>query len=978
MKKALFSLMIWLVSAVTLSAGTRVIPIAGHLPGANESSWTTDVSLSNNDSVANLAELVFHSDSGRTVSRTVTLAAGTSLLLADAVRPESFPGVNPSSWLGQLEIRSTGNISASARTFTSAKGGGTFGSAYESYDPAVLSSNGAMSGLINSPRYRSNIAYANSGGAIAIVNYTLRGEDGTMLATNQLTVPAQSTVQIPLARDIASSASGSRVMIEWSSTTPLYAIASVIDNFSNDPTNIPSSNGDTELSFPVVGRTAGALSTFWSTSAAISSRADVAGNVTFAYRDNGSGQLHTKTVSIAPRGTVTADDLNTFVGAGAGSGSLTVTSTVRVVSAVRVFNTLADGSTFGSALLPQDNAVRASRVLIKGVRRDAAYRLNVSVSSHSDATDGTIRLLDDSGQEVESEPFHTGPDSMTQVSLNRGEAEVHSGEVEVETHNGVSVTAVASTIDNSTGDTSVGESEQENERQHEQEIHIAPSTAAVGAPVSFSIGSGTGVASVLWSFGDGTTGSGISTTHTYASAGEFGVTADVTLTGGALVRSQEDVHVLSSGSTVSNGPIDFSWSPLAPAPGQQVTFSASSTSTGGSFKWKFPGDVRVSGAVAGFTFPSAGSFEVELELEHEGSTTTEHATHVVTVGGAPGGGNPSIDFNWSPAAPAAGQQVTFTASGGNGGAFVFKFPGDVRKTGNPVTFTFASAGSYEVELEQEKEGSVTLHVTRVVNVGGGSNGGGTIDFTWSPPAPEAGQSITFTASGGNGGTFAFKFPGDVRKTGSVVTFTFASAGSYEVELEQEKEGSATLHATHVVVVGTGTVGGGNPIDFTWSPSSPDAGQVVTFTASGGNGGAFVFKFPGNVQKAGSAVTFTFASAGSYEVELEQEKEGSVTLHVAHVVVVGGGSPGGGAVTSVDFTWSPASPHAGQTVTFTATSDGQPSGGSFFKWRMPDDSRPQGTSAMYTFAAPGTYTIRVQLEQSGLPSIEREKDVVVVP
>lgn len=891
MKNALFCLLVWLASAVTLTAGTRVIPIAGHLPGANGSSWTTDVSLTNNDSSTNPVDLVFHTDTGLSVSRTVSLAAGSSLLLGDAVRPDSFPGVNPSRWIGQLEIRSEGNISASARTFTTATAGGTYGSAFESYDPAVLSSEGAMSGLVYSARYRSNIAYANSGDTMAVVSYALRGEDGALLSSNQLTVQAHSTVQLALARDIAASAGDSRVLVEWISTTPLYVIASVIDNRSNDPTNIPSSNSATELFFPVVGRTAGAQSTFWSTSASISSRADVAGNVTFAYRDNG-GQLYTKTVPVGARGTVKADDLNAFVGAGTGSGSLTVTSTVRVVASVRVFNTLADGSTYGSALLPQDNAVRSSLVRIKGVRRDAAYRLNVSLSGHSGATDGTVRLLDDNGQEVESEPFHLESDATVQLSLNRGAAEVRSGEVEVETHNGVSVTAVASNIDNSTGDTSVRESEQENERQHELEIRISPSTAAVGSPVDFSIGSGSGVTAVRWSFGDGTTGSGVATTHVYTSVGEFAVSAEVTLASGAIVRDQEDVHVLSGGGSVTNGPIDFSWSPLAPAAGQQVTFSASRTTSGGSFKWKFPGDVRLSGAVAGFTFAASGSYEVELELEHEGSTTL-HATHIVTVGGTPTGGNPSIDFTWSPAAPASGQEVTFNASGGNGGTFVFKFPGNARKTGSVVTFTFASAGSYEVELEQEKEGSVTLHATHVVNVGGGSNGGGgTIDFTWSPATPDAGQLITFTASGGNGGTFVFKFPGNVRKTGSVVTFTFASAGSYEVELEQEKEGSVTLHATHVVIVG--------------------------------------------------------------------------------------GSNGGGTVSSVDFSWTPASPRAGQTVTFTATSDREPSSGSFFKWRMPDDSRPQGKTATYTFAAPGTYKIRVQLEQSGLPSIEKERNVVIAP
>src|SRR5690349_24098184 len=91
MKRTMIGLMIWLASALTLTAGTRIIPVAGHAAGANATSWVTDLSLTNNDARSNSVTLLFHADNGNTVSRTVTLAAGSSLLLSDAVRPESFP-----------------------------------------------------------------------------------------------------------------------------------------------------------------------------------------------------------------------------------------------------------------------------------------------------------------------------------------------------------------------------------------------------------------------------------------------------------------------------------------------------------------------------------------------------------------------------------------------------------------------------------------------------------------------------------------------------------------------------------------------------------------------------------------------------------------------------------------------------------------------------------------------------------------------
>ena len=79
-----------------------------------------------------------------------------------------------------------------------------------------------------------------------------------------------------------------------------------------------------------------------------------------------------------------------------------------------------------------------------------------------------IRLRDDNGHEVENEPFHVEADRMLQFSVNHSTNAVRSGELEIETHNGALVTAVASSVDNRTGDTSVHESEQENERRSGQ------------------------------------------------------------------------------------------------------------------------------------------------------------------------------------------------------------------------------------------------------------------------------------------------------------------------------------------------------------------------------------------------------------------------------------------------------------------------------------------------------------------------------
>lgn len=724
MRRRLLSLAVSLFAVASLSAATRVVPIAGHTPGANGTSWTTDLSLTNNSASSAAVDLIFRTEDGVAHMRSVTLGAHESLLLPDVAAPSSFSGANPASWLGQLEIRSTSDVSAAAHTFTQAGAGGTYGSTYDAFDPSVLSTSGTIAGLIASARFRSNVAFANPGDDASSFDVTLRREDGSIAGSRHVDVPAHATRQIPVGDDAGTTADDRRLTLSWVATRAGYVVASVIDNKSGDPTTAPStSRDDTALFFPFVGKTAGSNGTFWSTSVAIASSSDTAGTVTFAYVDNGSGQTYTKTSPLAAHATLATDDFNTFIGAPLGTGSLRVTSTATIVSAVRVFNTQPDGSTFGSATLPQSNVVRASLVRVKGVRRDDDFRLNVAISNDDSAdTGGTVRLFDDHGNVVESEPFEVAHGKATQVAMVRGDDKVHAGEVEVETRNGIAVTVTASNVDNRTGDTLQHESEQENERQNELEITISPKTAPVGTSIAFGLEhAGSNVTAVAWKFGDGTTASGLNVSHTYTSAGEYEVNAVVTLTGGATVRLREDVHV-GDGSTPGPTSIDFTFSPSAPAVGQAVVFTASGATNGGTYNWKFPGDVRKSGSVVTFTFASAGSYEVELELEREGSVTVK-STHIVTVGGggSTGGANvTAIDFGWSPQAPKAGQSVVFTATFDrqppSGSVVKWRFPDNSRPQGTSATYTFASAGTYTVRVQIEQPGQASIEREKNITI----------------------------------------------------------------------------------------------------------------------------------------------------------------------------------------------------------------------------------------------------------------------
>jgi PKD repeat protein len=80
-----------------------------------------------------------------------------------------------------------------------------------------------------------------------------------------------------------------------------------------------------------------------------------------------------------------------------------------------------------------------------------------------------------------------------------------------------------------------------------------PSVATVGSPVSFSatIWCGTAPYSYAWNFGDGTTSTGVSTTHTFATTRPYSVSLTVTDANGKSFTSQQTVYV-EGGSPASS------------------------------------------------------------------------------------------------------------------------------------------------------------------------------------------------------------------------------------------------------------------------------------------------------------------------------------------------------------------------------------------------------------------------------------------
>jgi len=215
------------------------------------------------------------------------------------------------------------------------------------------------------------------------------------------------------------------------------------------------------------------------------------------------------------------------------------------------------------------------------------------------------------------------------------------------------------------------------------------------------------IVTYAWSFGDGSTTSGVIATHSFTSPGTFTVTLTVTNDRSVSASSAQQVTVaLPSAPTA-----DFVFSPASANVNDTVVFNAdtSKAATGHTlvqFSWNF-GDNDPSQPSSGFLvnhkFAQPGTYNVTLSvLDDTGQKAT--TSKVVTIGN----GNPVAIITFSPTTGVHPVTIGFSSSGSttSGGATITSYQWDF---GDPTSLSntssvsspshqYLNSGSYTVRL----------------------------------------------------------------------------------------------------------------------------------------------------------------------------------------------------------------------------------------------------------------------------------------
>jgi len=458
---------------------------------------------------------------------------------------------------------------------------------------------------------------------------------------------------------------------------------------------------------------------------------------------------------------------------------------------------------------------------------------------------------------------------------------------------------------------------------------ISPSTPLVNKPVTFTSATvgGTAPYTISWNFGDGTSGTGTSVTHTYSTVQTFTVTETATDS-----SSPSQTTTSSKPVTTSTPPppsTSFTSSPTSPTINSLVTFT--STTSGGtapySIAWTFGDGGSATGATVTHAFTSAQSFTItETATDSSSPPQTATSSKTVTVSPPP---PLSTSFTFLPATPLVNTLVTFTAvtTGGTSPYTVtWNFGDGTTGSGTTVTHTFTTAQSFTVTETATDSSSprqtatssrpLTVYTTPPLSAA----------ISASTSSPQIGQTVTFTASATGGTTpysYAISFGDGATSTGRSPTHTYSTAGSYTVTLTVTDSASPRVSsfATLTVYVqallppalalpGNRTGISGSWINFTVTATSPEPARTVTLSASQLPTGATfdsstgVFSWKPSASQTGY-YTISFIATDDSAPPMSSTSPMGIQVNQAAPGGSGGGGSGGGS--NGGCTWCPTIP-----------------------------------------------------------------------
>jgi PKD repeat protein len=390
----------------------------------------------------------------------------------------------------------------------------------------------------------------------------------------------------------------------------------------------------------------------------------------------------------------------------------------------------------------------------------------------------------------------------------------------------------------------------------------------------------------------------------------------------------------------------FSAGPLSgPAP-LDVQFSNTSYGDFAASRWDFGDGIISTQTSPTHTYAAAGSYTVTLVISGGGGAHSLTRAALINVS-AP----VQAEFSAAPQNGPAPLQVQFSnlSSGGHTGS-LWDFGDGLTSMLEAPTHTYAAPGSYPVWLRVEGPGGSHTQVKEdYITVYDPVQA----ELSASPTGGAAPLAVEFTnLSRGDFTAVHWDFGDGVTSTLEAPTHTYAAPGSYTVTLEVRGPGG--LHTrVKSQYIHPHTAGAA---EFSAAPASGTAPLEAQFTdVSSGAYTARRWDFGDGVTSTLEAPTHTYAVPGSYTVTLAISGTQAVSTEVKT------GYIRAYAASRADFSADQVSGPAPLLVRFANQSSGDYTAS---RWDFGDGVTSTAEAPLHTYAAPGAYTVTLDVDGPG--------------
>lgn len=453
--------------------------------------------------------------------------------------------------------------------------------------------------------------------------------------------------------------------------------------------------------------------------------------------------------------------------------------------------------------------------------------------------------------------------------------------------------------------------------------------------------------SYRWDFGDGTTGTGENTEHSYPALGTFTVTLIVN------DGLQDSVAATETIDIVNQPPVAHAGGPYSGLRATDIIFDGSLSSDpdndGLIYSWDFSEGPAGTGIAPGHAYMAAGTYVVTLTVT-DGNGGSSTATTTVTVtnraptahAGGPysGARNEPLAFNAAGSSDPDGDALTYAWDFGDG------------STGEGVSpaHAYSSLGTFTVSLTvtdgADTSAPVTATVT-VVNRDPVAAAGG--PYSGYRNTPIAFNGSASTDPDGDSLTHEWQFPGGATAAGVAASHSFAELGEYPVTLVVSDANGGTHQSTiTVTIVNRAPVAHGNgsytsarnvPIEFVVIGEDAD-GDALTYSWDFGDG----------TTGTGTTPTHAYAARGSYTATVTAHDGMVASAPFTAVVIIENSLPtahAGGPYTGTRL----------DQIVFNGAGSSDPDGDTLqYRWDLGDNTVGYGVTTARTFSAVGTFTV----------------------